>query len=418
MANVLLGVTGGIAAYKAAPLVRLLRADGHEVRCACTAAAEQFVAPLTLEVLSGHPVYGQEYLRANGSGEELHMTAAQWADVVCVAPATTHTLVRLALGLGDDFLTTTLLAYSGPTIVAPAMHSQMWDKATTRDAVLRLQDRGVVVVGPAEGALASGEVGVGRMEEPEAIAAAVRRAASPQPLRGRRVLISAGPTHEAIDPVRFLGNRSSGRMGFALAEAAVDRGARVDLVAGPSSLSTPHGAERHDVTSARQMQVVLESLAPTADLVIMCAAVADYRPREAAEKKIKRAGRDELSLELVQNPDLLVGLKEHAAGAIRVGFAAETSDLEGEAQAKLARKGVHFLCANDVSRPDIGFESEQNEIVVFDDRGGRTMLPKSSKRRIAGDLLDLFATRWAPAASGDEAHRADEGPQPEAGGTS
>lgn len=398
MANVLLGVTGGIAAYKAAPLVRQLRADGHSVRCACTSAAEQFVAPLTLEVLSGAPVFRQEYLRVNDSGEELHITAAEWADVVCVAPATTHTLVRVALGLADDFLTTTLLAYSGPLVIAPAMHSEMWNKPTTQDAVGRLHSRGVLVLGPAEGLLASGEVGVGRMVEPDAIAAAVRRVASGQPWRERRVLISAGPTHEAIDPVRFLGNRSSGRMGFALAQAAADRGAAVDLVAGPSALPTPHGATRHDVTSALEMQAALEHLAGAADLLVMCAAVADFRPRDASAQKIKRAGRDEMTLDLIQNPDLLEGLREVAGHAVRVGFAAETADLEAEATAKLTRKGVHFLCANDVSRADIGFESTENEVVVFDDRGGRTVVPKASKLEVAERLLDLFGERFGPAA--------------------
>lgn len=393
MANVLLGVTGGIAAYKAAPLVRLLRADGHQVRCACTAAAEQFVTALTLEVLSGAPVYRQEYLAANGSGEELHITAAEWADVVCIAPATTHTLVRLAWGLADDFLTTTLLAFSGPLVVAPAMHSQMWDKPTTRLAISRLRERGTQIVGPATGRLASGEIGVGRMEEPEAIAAAVRRATSGGSLVGRRVLISAGPTHEAIDPVRFLGNRSSGRMGFALAQSAADRGAHVDLVSGPSSLATPAGVNRHNVTSAREMQAALSEKAASADLLIMCAAVSDYRPKTSAGEKIKRAGRQEMTLELVQNPDLLAGLSELARGAVRVGFAAETESVEAEARAKLERKGVHFLCANDVSRADIGFESDENEVIVFDDRGRRTHLPKAPKVEIAARLLDLFSER-------------------------
>ena len=393
MANVLLGVTGGIAAYKAALLVRLLRADGHSVRCACTAAAEQFVTPLTLEVLSGSPVFGQEYLSANGSGEELHITAAEWADVVCIAPATTHTLVRLALGLGDDFLTTTMLAYSGPVVVAPAMHSEMWGKASTQEAVEKLVGRGVRIVGPAEGRLASGEVGIGRMEEPEVIASAVRRAASDGALRGKRVCITAGPTHEPIDPVRFLGNRSSGRMGFALAQAALDRGADVDLIAGPTSLPTPHGAARHDVRSALEMKAALDEVAGHADLVIMCAAVADFRPREPADQKIKRAGREEMRVELVQNPDLLLGLRDSAGAAVRVGFAAETSALETEAKAKLERKGAHFLCANDVSRGDIGFESEHNEVVVFDDRGGRTALPRAPKTEIAAQLIALFHER-------------------------
>ncbi len=395
MANVLLGVTGGIAAFKSAQLVRLLRADGHVVRCALTRAASQFVSPLTLEVLSGNPVCQEEYLRPNGSGEELHVMTADWADIVCIAPATTHGIVRIANGLGDDFLTTTLLAYLGPLVIAPAMHSRMWERATTQTSIARLSERGVHVVGPDHGLLANGESGMGRMVEPEAIVDAVTLALGTGDYRSKRVVVTAGPTYEAIDPVRFIGNRSSGRMGFAIARAAALRGAHVSLIAGPSSLSTPSMVERVDVSSALDMQAALiEAVAETTpDLVVMCAAIADYRPAVACDAKIKRAGKNEIELQLVANPDLLLGLKDQAPSAVRVGFAAETENLEANAVAKLTAKGAHFLCANDVSRSDIGFDSVDNQLVVYADDGSRTEFSKAPKRELADGLLDLFHSR-------------------------
>lgn len=428
MARVVLGVTGGIAAYKAAEIVRLFRAQGHSVRCAVSRAATQFVTPLSLEVLSGAPVYQEEYLSACGSGDEVHIVLSQWADVVCVAPATAHTLVRLANGLADDFLSTTLLAYAGPLVVAPAMHSEMWNKPTTQAAVDKLRAGGAVVVGPDTGLLANGDVGLGRMSAPREIAAAVLGAAGTNDYQGLRVVITAGPTYEALDPVRFLGNRSSGRMGFALAEAAALRGASVDLVAGPVALATPPMVDRHDVRSAIEMQQKLAALehrlenpcqpgigtrvgesvsekehtasATTGtearaepdgiDLVIMCAAVADFRPRQTATQKIKRGTNANPTLELVSNPDILAGLAVTMPKAIRVGFAAETEDLEKNAQQKLKHKDVHFLCANDVSRTDVGFEATSNELVVFTQNGSRIAVGKTSKIDMAGQLLDMF----------------------------
>src|SRR6185436_3004068 len=282
--RVLLGVSGGIAAYKSAEIVRRLRGRGHEVRCALTRGAVAFVSPLTLEVLTGRAVWQEEYLTATGElirspspqaspqgegarqgGEEAHIAAAAWADVLCVAPATAHTLGRLALGLADDFLTTTALAFTGPVVAAPAMHSTMWDQPAVRENVETLRRRGVRIVGPVEGPLASGEVGLGRMAEPVEIAAAVEEAALPGPLTGRTVVVTAGPTFEPVDPVRFLGNRSSGKMGFSLAAEAARRGARVVLVAGPVHLSTPPGVERVDVITAREMEAALHRIVPAAD---------------------------------------------------------------------------------------------------------------------------------------------------------
>lgn len=394
--RVLLGVSGGIAAYKAAELVRRLRARDHEVRCALTRSATAFVAPLTLEVLSGHAVYQEEYLTASrigdgGSGEEAHITAAAWAEVLCIAPATAHVLARLALGLADDFLTTTALAFAGPVVVAPAMHSVMWDQPAVQEHMDTLRRRGVRFAGPIEGPLASGEIGMGRMADPEAIVASLEAAAGQGPLAGRTVLVTAGPTHEPVDPVRFLGNRSSGRMGFALAAEAARRGARVVLVAGPVALPTPSGVRRIDVTTAREMEQAVRREAPAADLVIMAAAVADFRPRQTAPRKIKKS-QGLSSIELEENPDILAGLARIAPAAVRVGFAAETDDLETHARAKMAAKGVDFLVANDVSRSDIAFGSDANEVTLFRPAGSPLFLPRRPKSELAGSLLDLFTS--------------------------
>lgn len=350
------------------------------------------MTPLTLEVLTGRPVWQEEYLTPAGTGEEAHITAAAWAEVLCVAPATAHTLARLSLGLADDFLTTTALAFTGPVVVAPAMHSSMWEKAAVQQHLDTLRRRGAWIVGPVEGPLASGEVGMGRMADPEAIVAAVEGAAGAGPLAGRTVLVTAGPTFEPLDPVRFLGNRSSGKMGFALAAEAAKRGARVVLVAGPVALQTPSGVRRIDVVTARDMESAVHEQAREADLVIMTAAVADFRPsRPAAEKIKKERGLPVIDLEL--NPDILAGLRDVAPHAVTVGFAAETGDLEIHGPAKLERKRVDFLVANDVSRRDIAFDSEANEVMVFRRDGEPVFLSRRPKSDLAGALLDLFAVR-------------------------
>jgi len=404
--RVLLGVSGGIAAYKSAELVRRLRSNGHEVRCALTRSAVSFVAPLTLEVLSGHRVYQEEYLAPTGSGEEAHITAAAWADVLCVAPATTHALARLALGLGDDFLTTTALAFAGPVVVAPAMHSVMWGQEATRGHVETLKRRGVRFAGPVEGPLASGEVGMGRMAEPEEIVRAIEAACGGGPLAGRTVLITAGPTFEPVDPVRFLGNRSSGKMGFALAAEAARRGARTILVAGPVALATPSGVERVDVTTALEMERAVHEHAE-ADLIVMAAAVADFRPRRPADRKIKKEEGGLPAIELEENPDILAGLRAAAPRAVLVGFAAETHDVERHARAKLERKGADFLVANDVSRRDIAFGSGDNEVTVYRQEGGPVFLSRRPKGELAASLFDLFTAKL----SGNEQHASPASPR-------
>jgi phosphopantothenoylcysteine decarboxylase/phosphopantothenate--cysteine ligase len=389
--RVLLGVTGGIAACKAPQLVRRLREQGFDVCCALTAAAEQFVAPLALEVLSGRPVFREEYLSpGGGDGRELHVELARWADVLCIAPATAHTLSRLAWGLADDFLTTTALVHAGPLVLAPAMHSVMWHKPSVHEAVTRLVERGATLVGPEHGALASGEVGDGRMSEPEAIAAAVVARRTTQDLAGQRWLVSAGPTHEPIDPVRYLGNRSSGKMGFALAAEAAARGARVVLVAGPVALSTPPGVERVDVESGAEMASAVAGHAVTSDVIVMAAAVADYRPAERSPTKIKRQGAEGRELRLVANPDILAGLATRAPAALRVGFAAETDRVREHGERKLESKGVDLLVVNDVSRRDIGFGSDDNEVLVLRPGRAPVELGKRHKRLLAAALVDLI----------------------------
>lgn len=386
----LLGVSGGIAAYKSADLVRRLGERGFEVRCALTRSSRAFLSPLTLEVLSGHAVYGEEYLTATGRGEESHIVAAQWADLLCVAPATAHVLARLAHGLADDFLTTAALACRAPLMLAPAMHAAIWQQDAVQQNVEILIGRGVHLVGPFEGPLASGEWGIGRMAEPSEIAGeAARLLAGPEDLAGQRVLVTAGPTREPIDPVRYLGNRSSGKMGFALAAEAARRGARAVLVAGPVSLATPAGVERVDVTTALEMRDQVYARAENADLVVMAAAVADFRPRSPTDRKLKKT-QGVPEIELVENPDILAGLATVAPGAVRVGFAAEIDPSAEDPAAKLRRKGVDLLVWNDVSKRGIGFGADENEVTIHRSSGPPIPVSRRPKREVAAVLIDLF----------------------------
>jgi phosphopantothenoylcysteine decarboxylase/phosphopantothenate--cysteine ligase len=392
--RVLLGVGGGIAAYKSPELVRRLRDRGFAVRCALTPNAARFVSPLSLEVVSGEPVGLEQYLEPGAGGVELHLEWSAWADVLLIAPATAHTLAALALGLADNFLLTTALAFEGPVIVAPALHRSMWEHAAIQARLLELERRGVRRVGPVVGPLASGEVALGRMADVPDLVGAVESALARGELAERTFLVTAGPTFEPLDPVRFLGNRSSGRMGFAIAAEAARRGARVRLVAGPVALETPRGVERVDVETAREMESAVAALAADADVVVMAAAVADFRPDRASGEKLKKLdGVPQVAL--VRNPDILSRLSELAPRALRVGFAAETQALEREARRKLEEKDAHLMVANDVSRPDIGFGSEDNEVTVYCRSGRTTHLGKRPKTELARELVDLFASQLA-----------------------
>ena len=394
--RVLLGVSGGIAAYKACELVRRLREHDVEVRVVLTANAERFVGATTLQALSGQPVRNSLW-DAAAEAAMGHIELARWADVVLIAPASANTLARLAHGLADDLLGTLCLASDRPLLLAPAMNRLMWAHAATQANLALLQARGAQILGPGHGAQACGEVGAGRMLEPDAIVAALSTLApaAAVDLRGLRVLVSAGPTLEDLDPVRYLGNRSSGRMGFAIAAAAAQAGAEVTLVAGPVSLPTPPGvARRVDVRSARQMHAAMLDAARAADIVIAAAAVADYRPAQASAHKIKKHG-GALTLELLENPDILAALAALRPKPFLVGFAAETEQLEAHARAKLERKGADMIAANRVDA-GLGIETEDNALSVFW-HGGQHELARADKTTLARELLALIATRRAAA---------------------
>lgn len=389
--RILLGVSGGIAAYKAAELVRRLRDAGAEVRVVMTAAALHFVGSTTFQALSGHPVRSSLWDEAAEAAMG-HIELARWATRVLVAPASANTLARLAQGRANDLLSTLCLATEAPLLVAPAMNRVMWAHPATQANVATLQARGVAFLGPASGDQACGEVGAGRLLEPGQIVAAVEASLLPQRLAGRRLLVSAGPTFEDIDPVRFIGNRSSGKMGFAVADAARRMGAEVTLVAGPVSLPTPPGVTRVDVRRAAQMREAVLAALPGQDAYIGAAAVADYAPAETLPQKLKKSG-DSLAITLVRTADILADVAAHAARPrLVVGFAAETQDLEAYARDKLHRKGLDLIAANDVSRAGHGFEGDDNALSVFW-REGRHDIAHGPKTRVARDLLDLIAER-------------------------
>ncbi len=389
--RVLLGVTGGIAAYKSAELVRRLRDAGADVRVVMTAGAEAFVAPLTFQALSGHRVHTR-LLDAEAEAGMGHIELARWADAVLVAPASADCLARLAAGLADDLLTTLVLATEAPVFLAPAMNRVMWSAQATRDNAATLAGRGLTLLGPGEGGQACGESGAGRMREPaelvEALAGALATGGS---LAGRTVMVTAGPTREPVDPVRFLGNRSSGRMGFAVAAAARRQGARVILVAGPVALATPPGCERVDVETAAEMQAAVEARLAGCDIFVATAAVADYRVREPSGQKIKKAA-DRLQLELVRNPDILASVAARAGGPFTVGFAAETEDLAGNARAKLENKSLDMVAANRVGAGR-GFERPDNALELFWPGGGES-LARMAKGALAERLMARVAQRF------------------------
>jgi len=387
--NILLGVTGGIAAYKAAELLRLLRGAGAEVRVVMTPAAAEFVGPLTFQALSGHPV-SSELLDPAAESAMGHIALARWADRIVVAPASADVMARLRAGLADDLLTTLCLAATAPVILAPAMNQAMWQHPATRENAAVLRQRGIRLLGPATGEQACGETGPGRMLEPAAILAALITAEPSGRLAGVRILISAGPTREAIDPVRYLTNRSSGRMGYALAAAATAQGARVSLVSGPTALPRPD-VERHvAVESAAEMAEAVLGLAPASDIYIGTAAVADYAPAPSADKIKKDA--DTLTLTLTRTRDILAAVAGLPERPFTVGFAAETRDLETYARAKLAAKRLDMVAANAVGA-GLGFEVDDNALYVcWPD--GETRLPTAPKTVLAHQLLDLIADRY------------------------
>lgn len=388
--RILLGVSGSIAAYKAVELLRELIRHGAEVRCAMTEGAGRFVAPLTFQTLSGKPVLTDLYAQEEG-GQIAHIAAAEGADLLVVAPATANTLARFAHGLADDFLTNLYLAARCPVLVAPAMDAEMWRHAATQANVATLRQRGVHFVGPASGELASGLTGPGRLAEPAEIAAAVEAVLGrARDLAGRHLLMTAGPTYEPLDPVRFVGNRSSGRMGFALAEAAAARGARVTLVTGPTHLAPSAGVECVRVETTQEMYEAVLARAAEADAVIKAAAPADYRPATVAPAKIKK-GREVLSMELTPTPDILAELGRRKGAAVLVGFAAETEDLVANAREKLRKKNLDLVVANEVGAGDAPFGTDTNRVTLIGADGDVESLPLLSKREVAHRVLDRVA---------------------------
>ena len=392
--KILLGVTGGIAAYKAAALVRGLRAAGAEVRVVMTAAAKSFIGPLTLQAVSGNPVRW-ELLDPQAEAGMDHIELARWAELVLVAPASAHCLARLAHGLADDLLTTLCLATGAPLVLAPAMNQGMWAHGATQANVALLQQRGARLLGPAVGEQACGEVGPGRMLEPEQIIAALQGEGAPVPdqvLHGVNALVTAGPTREAMDPVRFLSNRSSGRMGYALSQALTELGAEVCLVSGPVSLAAPPGVERLLVESALDMRHAVMARVATARLFVATAAVADYRPADPAATKIKK-GQAEVTLRLVRNPDILAEVAGLPDPPFTVGFAAETERVEEYASAKMLAKRLDMIAANQVGGSQGGFERMDNAVTLLWP-GGRESFPLLPKLALARRLAAHIAVQY------------------------
>ena len=389
--RILLGVTGGIAAYKSAELTRLLRASGAEVRVVMTQAATAFVGVLTFQALSGHRVY-MDLLDAGQEVTMGHIQLARWADLVLIAPASADFMARLRLGLADDLLATLCLATEAPIILAPAMNRVMWQNVATQDNLHCLEGRGISRLGPAEGEQACGETGLGRMLEPVLIRDALLQRFSPGKLANRTVLITAGPTREPIDPVRYISNRSSGKMGYSLTQAARAEGAQVTLVSGPVALTAPYGIERVSVETAEQMYAAVMARAASHDIFIGAAAVADYSPVQQAEQKIKKQSQN-MNLSLRKTQDILAEVAGLKNRPFTVGFAAETDQLERYAEAKFQKKSLDMIAANQVGQAQGGFESEENALLVIW-KGGRIQLPMAPKSRIAQQLIELIAHHY------------------------
>lgn len=396
--HIVLGITGGIAAYKSAELVRRLREQGAAVRVVMTAGAVEFITPLTLQALSGNPV-ATDLLDPAAEAAMGHIELARWADAVLVAPATANFIARRVHGRGDDLLTAVCLASDALQAVAPAMNRGMWEDPATRANIATLEARGIRVFGPAEGSQACGDSGPGRLLEPGELAEKLAGLFSSAALAGCRVLVTAGPTREALDPVRFLSNRSSGKMGFAVAAAAAEAGAQVTVVAGPVALQTPERVERIDVLTAAEMhQAVLDGMNET-DIFIAAAAVADYRPQAVAGQKLKKSA-GHLTLELEPNPDILATVAAQADPPFTVGFAAETESLELNARQKLQVKSLDMIAANRVGA-DLGFDTDDNALQVFWE-GGSAELEQTRKSRLARQLVALVAERYHHKHNGDK----------------
>lgn len=389
--NILLGISGGIAAYKSAELVRRLREQHANVRVIMTKAAREFITPLTLQALSANPVHC-DLLDTAAEAAMGHIELARWADALLVAPASANCLAHIAQGLADDLLTTLILALDAPLAVAPAMNQAMWRNPATQANIAVLQQRGVHIFGPASGSQACGDVGPGRMLEVEQLVQHLDNMQGDAAMSGLRVVITAGPTREAIDPVRFISNHSSGKMGYAMASAARDAGAHTTLISGPVSLAAPHGVSTMSVTSAAQMYAASLELAPQCDIFISTAAVADYRPQHSVDQKIKK-NHSTMQLELTRNPDIISTVADLANAPFCIGFAAETQNVVTYAREKLLRKQLDMIIANDVSDSRIGFNSDDNCVTLVT-KDKEVALPRDSKQRLAQLLIAEIATSY------------------------
>ena len=388
--KIVLGVTGSIAAYKAADLVRLLIKEGAEVKVVMTQAASEFITPLTMQTLSGSPV-AMTLLDADEESTMGHIQLARWADWVLIAPASANTLAGLAHGRTEDLLTALCLATTAPIAVAPAMNNKMWSNEATQNNLATIADRGVLVLGPATGEQACGEHGEGRLLEPEQLITELLHLILPTKLSGKRVVVTAGPTHEPIDPVRFIGNRSSGKMGFAIATAAAQAGAEVILITGPVALATPPEVQRVDVETAQQMFEAIEKIEQI-DIFIGCAAVADYRPEQYSESKLKKAVETQRAIQVTENKDIISAVAQRQVKPFIVGFAAETDDIINYAKDKMERKQLDMIAANLVGK-GLGFGVDTNTLYVFWQQG-EALLPLALKSHLARDLMRLIIDRY------------------------
>lgn len=382
--NIIVGVTGSIAAYKALDLVSQLKKNHHQVRVVMTKNATNFIQPLSFETLSHEPCISDMF---DGSEALAHIEWAKWADVCMIVPADANIIAKIAHGLADDFLSTFLLAFDGPVLVAPAMNTVMYHQKVTQDNLQRLRDYGYEIVAPASGTLACGDVGEGKLADIDTLIYALKKSLAKQSLKGFKMVVTAGPTIGKIDPVRYVTNYSSGKMGFAIAEAAAMRGAEVTLVAGRVMCDTPYGVNRIDVATTIEMKDVLAELLETHDGLVMAAAPADYAPAEYHEEKIKKSG-ETLSLTLVKNPDILKSLKQKLEDKIVVGFAAESHQLLENAQKKLVEKHLDFIVANNIARKDTGFASNYNAATIIYKDGHQEIIPKQLKSQLADKILD------------------------------
>ncbi|MGR5163777.1 bifunctional phosphopantothenoylcysteine decarboxylase/phosphopantothenate--cysteine ligase CoaBC [Vibrio campbellii] len=386
--KILLGISGGIAAYKCAELTRRLIERGAQVQVVMTKAAKEFITPLTMQAVSGRPV-SDSLLDPAAEASMGHIELAKWADLVLLAPATADLIARMSAGMGNDLLTTLVLATDSPVAVSPAMNQQMYRNVATQENIATLARRGMHIWGPAAGEQACGDVGPGRMLEPMQLVHLCEQFFQPKLLAGKSVLITAGPTREAIDPVRYISNHSSGKMGFALANAAAQLGAKVTLVCGPVSLNTPAGVERINVASAQEMHDAVMAHAPSNDAFISCAAVADYRPENVASQKLKKTeNNDQMTINMVKNPDIVATVANMTEQRpFTVGFAAETNDVETYARGKLVKKNLDMICANDVSVEGQGFNSNDNAITLFWPEGEQA-LALESKEALSFRILE------------------------------